>query len=286
LRIGRCSLVTVFALVVYGALLLWPAFSPGLVTLGSDLTHKTGISADGCGQLTGCTLSQSALPGRLTASPVNGTVVRWRVQSVGDSERLRILDPLGVPSLFRSSSATEPTPGGAAVTSTFSTSLPISIGDRIGVDSNETSGYLVFYYPVPGASFDTFQPQPASGATASPAARPDYNGELMLNADIKPTTYFVIGRRFPLPDGVLKVRVNVSNPGFIVAGGKGKANRLVKRVRKKVSAPGGVTLKLKPSKSARLQLQGTGSATGRVTLRFRPTGGGTSSQRFTAKLEL
>jgi hypothetical protein len=60
---------------------------------------------------------------------------------------------------------------------------------------------------------------------------------------------------------------------------------LVKRVKKKVSGAGQVTLKLRPSEAAQARLQRTGTAKGKVTLRFTPTGGSTSSQSFQAKLK-
>jgi hypothetical protein len=298
MRAGRRSLVSLYAMGVLGALLLWPASSLGLVTLGSDLSHEAVGSAGGCGQMSTCTFSQTSLTGRLTASPVNGTVVTWRVRGAAsdDHVRLRVLDPLGTASLFRSSSATEFVPVGDTI-STFATSLPISIGDRIGVDDDQfEAANLVAYYPGPGGGFETFEPEPANGATASPSSPADFNGELLLNADIKPNTVFVIGRPFPLPGGVLKLKLNLPNPGVVVAGGApkpqpptsaqaAKARKLVKGIKKPVSAPGEVTLKLKPTKATRERLRRNGKASGKVTVIFTPTGGSSSSQTFKVKLK-
>jgi hypothetical protein len=52
-----------------------------------------------------------------------------------------------------------------------------------------------------------------------------------------------------------------------------------------VSDAGQVTLKLRPSKAARARLERTGTAKGRVTLSFTPTGGSTNSQSFKARLK-
>ena len=69
----------------------------GTVTVGSSLSNFP-FQFLGCSTLfPSCTIYQSALPGATLTSPVDGTVVRWRMlgASVGHSYKLRVLAPLG-----------------------------------------------------------------------------------------------------------------------------------------------------------------------------------------------
>ena len=61
------------------------------VTIGSDLTVSEGTI--GCG--VPCTGVGTALPGRITESPITGVIVRWRVGDGVGQLTLRVARPAG-----------------------------------------------------------------------------------------------------------------------------------------------------------------------------------------------
>jgi len=122
-------------------------------------------------------------------SPVEGTIVKWRVASgSGGAVRLRVLRPAGGGKFTGAgTSALEMSDDSV---DTFTTSLPIKAGDAIGVDNE--SAALLFTTGVPGAFSEQFVPALADGA---PAAEPQLvkgpggatDLELQINADVQPT---------------------------------------------------------------------------------------------------
>src|SRR4051812_32913285 len=131
------------AAVAVAALALAVAASPGLAatTIGSDMTVSEGTL--GC--FGSCTGVQTVIPGRTTASPVTGVIVRWRVGDGFGQLRLRGARPApaypgddtytGAGRSELVTVTTTPSGGSGAppVISTFPTRLPVRAGDRIGV---------------------------------------------------------------------------------------------------------------------------------------------------------
>jgi hypothetical protein len=132
------------------------------------------------------TLFNTALPekGANLSSPVNGLIVRWRVQgAVGGPFTLRVLRPngSGAYTAVGSSSAATPTSEGVQ---TFSANIPVKSGDLIGVDpTNPTDKIGVA--AIAGAGFASLFPTPLEGATVAP--RPGISGkEIELSAEVQP----------------------------------------------------------------------------------------------------
>ncbi len=243
------------------------------VTIGSDFSPPASGST-----LCGCTMAQAALPGALVASPVNGTVVRWRIKAhpAGPGPfNLRVLRPLGTAALFLGTSAPESAPGGAIKES--GTSLPISIGDLIGVDS--PGGAAIEFVDAPGASRQVWGTIPANGATASPISSQEV--ENFLNADIEPTSTVTVAKPKADKKGTATLTVTVPNPGALAVTG-----RLVKSATAAPTAPGLVELKLRPTPKTRARLREKGKARGRVQVSFTPSFGQASSQSVRLKLRL
>jgi hypothetical protein len=125
-------------------------------------------------------------------SPIEGTIVTWRIASGSGSAavRLRVLRPAGAGKFIGvGTSALEMTSGSPL--DTFATSLPIKVGDVIGLDNE--SNALIFTTGVPGAYPEVFAPALADG---TPAAEPKLVSmgagggtdlKLQINADIQPT---------------------------------------------------------------------------------------------------
>src|SRR3954449_640164 len=61
------------------------------ITIGSDITASDGT--DGCGEP--CTAVITSIPGRTTASPITGVVVRWRVGDGVGQLAFRVARPAG-----------------------------------------------------------------------------------------------------------------------------------------------------------------------------------------------
>jgi hypothetical protein len=132
------------------------------------------------------TLFNTALPekGSNLSSPVNGLMVRWRVQgAVGGPFTLRVLRPNGSGAYTAVGSSAPATPTSEGV-QTFSASIPVKAGDLIGVDpTNPTDKIGVA--TVNGAGFASLFPSPLEGATVAP--RPVTSGkEIELAAEVQP----------------------------------------------------------------------------------------------------
>jgi hypothetical protein len=272
------------AVVVLGLALIWPASSFGVVTLGSDLSHNPDMSW-GCGGMA-CTASPITLPGRTVVSPVNGRVITWRVGGGSSgpavNARLRVIDPLGLTDLFRSSSALGSVPPGFGIY-TFSSSVPISIGDRIGLDDDHAGGGNLGGYSGSTGTYDVFQPIVADGATVAPAPGGPGVGELLFNADVVPNGVFLHPKKPKTKkSGTATIKFPAPNPGLLQIVSRG----FIEPITRPISAPGDVKLKLNPTRTTRKKLRRNGRAKGGITLTFTPVGGDPTSQTLKLKLRL
>jgi Ca2+-binding RTX toxin-like protein len=158
--------------------LVVPSAASAAVTIGSDLANPGQPS--GCNE--DCSVVQFALPGRATAAPSNGVVVRWRVRDSSGSMKLRVVRPAagGQGTGAGTSATVTVTPGAVA---TFDTRLPITAGDNIGV---ELLGQAILgVRDVGGAREAVWLPPLQDGQTRSPDEVND-NVENLYNADIEP----------------------------------------------------------------------------------------------------
>jgi hypothetical protein len=150
-----------------------------VVTIGSPLT-ATFSGTFGCS----CTFAQTALPGATIASPIDGTVVRWRVKAATGPGgfKLRVLRPAGFGADLGAGTSTTGTPVSTG-TQVFTTSLPIQAGDLIGLDpiSSEAVGAA----STSASTVALWQPPLADGATIGPNGTGSTT-ELAYNADVQP----------------------------------------------------------------------------------------------------
>jgi IPT/TIG domain-containing protein/PASTA domain-containing protein len=132
------------------------------------------------------TLFNTALPekGANLSSPVNGLIVRWRVQgAVGGPFTLRVLRPNGQGAYTAVGSSAPATPASEAV-QTFAANIPVKSGDLIGIDPTNSTD-KVGVASVAGAGFASLFPTPLEGATVAP--RPGVSGkEISLAAEVQP----------------------------------------------------------------------------------------------------
>jgi hypothetical protein len=278
------------ALVALGAMIA-PAPGHATVTVGSNLqrTPQLGVGCAGP-----CTFALSALdqptfatPGGLR-SPVNGTVVRWRIRTGGSATptAFRVIRPSGV-NLFTGAGASAAVTPALNTTSEFPVSVPIRIGDLIGINCcNPGTG--TYFRISDGDTLQWF-----SNLGTAPDAPDDSEGELLLNADIEPTSAFT-NTKAKAKKGKVKFIATLPNAGVIAAGdprdkklggkpAKGKGPQLLTRTSKTLAAPGKAKLSVKLSKAAQKQLAAKGKLTVRVRVVFTPEGGNAASKTLKVK---
>jgi hypothetical protein len=132
------------------------------------------------------TLFNTALPeaGATLASPVNGAVVRWRVQgAVGGPFYLRVLRPNGK-GAYEAVGKSAPATPTAPTLQTFETNLKIQAGDVIGVDPTNATDEIGVKTES-GAAYASLFPTPFDGSVVAPSKT--FSGEeIELSAEVLP----------------------------------------------------------------------------------------------------
>jgi IPT/TIG domain/PASTA domain len=180
-RAGRIGIIAM-ALAVAWALIAAVAASATTVTVGSVMPPVfTSTPFEGVRTQFNTTLPET---GASVASPVNGEIVRWKVQgAVGGPFKLRVLHPNGAGAYTATGTSQEVKPLGLGI-ETFSTQLPIHSGDLIAVDSaNPTDEIGVA--TVAGAGYGIFSAPPFEGSTNAPALSKS-GQEIELSAEVQP----------------------------------------------------------------------------------------------------
>jgi hypothetical protein len=185
---------------IAAAIALFSPSGAAAVTIGSDLAPNGGNSP--CAGGMPCTQAQTALPGAQITSPVDGTVVRWRLRPgqtgiSASNVRLRVLRPAGGGLFATVSSSTTQTTGvfGTPTTLTFPTQQPVRTGDNIGIDILSNPGNLTIETAglLSGYTIVRWQPPVADGIASSPNSTFTNSHELLLNADVDPATIAITG---------------------------------------------------------------------------------------------
>jgi IPT/TIG domain/PASTA domain len=184
-RRGALGQLRFLAIAAMGAwaLLAATAAQAATITVGSVL--PPGSLPTAFGQVE--TFFNTALPekGANLASPVNGTIVRWRMQDAeGGPFHLRVLRPNGSGAYTAVGTSNPVTPSGPGL-QTFSANLPIRAGDLIGVDPTNGTDKIGIVEAA-GASYAFIFPPPFEGATVAPSGTVA-GKEVMLSAEVQPT---------------------------------------------------------------------------------------------------
>ena len=289
-----------FAIVgALGALLALPSASYGIVTIGSDLgdANSVGIACVGgtCTRVQTSLPADDQMPGGV-ASTVNGTVVRWRIKSIASATQqpvaFRVISPAASGQFTGGGTSATTTPPDIDGVTTFASSIPIKIGDLLGLNVNNNVNEYFGISAGPNSG-QLFNPALAQGSTRTP--QNNTTEQLLVNADIEPTSKLTSVKKKAKKRGKVKLTIEVPNAGTLVAGDKkdkgvtavaaAKKPTLVKNKRMQLTAPATVNLLLKPTKAAKSRL-----ATGRTTkaklkIVFTPTGGSPSSKLLQIKLK-
>ena len=271
------------------ALLLAVGVSPAaaVVTIGSNLARVPNSAANYIPRptFTNVSLAPDRQASGGLSSPVNGTVLRWRIR-VGDSSRvtnLRIIRPLGSGLFTGAGTSASVTPPTAATTS-YPVQLPIRIGDYIGLDCCEPGVFqpdAEFFVTGNAAVRSEWQPRLADGGAAQAPLRT--NGyEIAINAEINPISTFTLGAVAGNRNkGTATITANLPNPGQLTGSGTGVKTAVITR---KVRAPGRVRLLIEAKGTKKRKLNSTGKVKVRPEITFTPTGGSASTQSVQVKL--
>lgn len=277
-------------------LLALPATAQATVTIGSSLQRAATASTGACAGAA-CTLAISALdPDRQAqdgiSSPVNGTITTWRIRTgiTPGPAALRVVRPLAG-GLYTSGGGTPQVTPTADGISTYPAQLPIQQGDLIGVDCCAGSSATFFTMSSPQTTRLDFEPGPlAAGPGTAPAGSDNF--EVLINADIEPTSAFTVTKVRRKKSGAISATVQLPNPGTLVAGdphdyalgAPGNKALLLKPGVLDVT-PGSVTVTTRPTQHARDILGRRGRLKVRVKILFTPKGGLPSSHTVKVKLK-
>jgi hypothetical protein len=291
-RLGRI-VVSVGVVVALAA----PATASATVTIGSNLGRAPQLSLSCFGGP--CTFALSALDNPVFAAtggvtaPVNGTVTTWRIRAGGGTTAtaFRVVRPLGG-GLFTGAGTSATVTPPASGTTAYSTQIPIKTGDLIGINCcDEVTGS--YFRISDGDTHQWFAPGLADGGAGEP---PDDNeGELLVNADIEPTSAFTVNGVQRSKHGKLLVTATLPNPGTLAAGdqkvavlsasaAKKKKPKLLKRSSVQVGGPTSTQLLVFPTKAAKVLLNEGKKVKAGLKLSFTPTGGTASTQIIKLKL--
>lgn len=185
----RKLLASAVALTVCLPAILAPAaIAAPTITVGSSLITKPTITQPFSGASVTVANASLADPEAHAVSPVDGTVVRWRLgpqPAAGASYSLDVLRPTGV-GTYVLAAASAAHSASAAWTEVFPTSLPIKAGDLIGLSVEAPAAQInLEVVPVTGPSLYFWDP---ALTDSSPAAAPQAGAfEVNFNADVRPT---------------------------------------------------------------------------------------------------
>jgi hypothetical protein len=282
-----------------GALLAVPSTSHGIVTIGSDLgdANSVGIACVGGS----CTRVQTSLPAddqsaNGFSSPVNGTVVRWRVKSIASATQqpiaFRVVSPAAGGQFTGGGTSATVTPPDIDGVTPFVSSIPIKIGDLLGLNVNNNVNEYFGISAGPNSG-RLFNPALAQGSTRPPQSTT--TEQLLVNADIEPTSKLTSVKKKAKKGGRVKLTIEVPNAGTLVTGDKkdkgvtavaaAKKPSLVKSKRIQASAPAELNVLLKPTKAAKAALAAGRKPKAKLKIVFTPTGGSPSTKLLQIKLK-
>lgn len=280
-RIGLLSVLAGFAVAANAS----PAGAT--VTIGSNLGRAPDVSSQNDPRPTFANFRLAPdrqAPGGL-ASPVNGTVVRWRIRAAGLTEvtNFRIIHHTGITQFSGAGTSPQVTPP-ANATTTYDVQLPIGVGDAIGLDCCDPGPAEFFVSDLSGFSvLSEWTPALGTPTSSSPYA-------IALNADIEPTNAFrVDGIVHNWKKGRATLTVVAPNAGQVIASGRGvlRTAALVTVPPPEVTpeSPNPAQLPIKATGKKKRKLNETGKVKLKLAVTYTPTGGSPNTQSVKVTLK-
>lgn len=265
IRNSGCALA---AAVVLTMLLMASVAQAALVTVGSPLTATFGSVMTGGNPGQNLTFANVTLPepGANVTSPVFGTVVNWRISgAIGGPFYLRVLHPAGGGQYTGAGRSGPGAPSNMGLQS-FQANLPIQAGDLIGLDDTTDTDFIGTANT--GATFAAWFPALADGSTRSPNVT-GLPTEIAFNADVRPVSNDInFGKVTKNKNrGTARLVVQVPDPGSLLLSGQG-----LKNFTAEATAPGDVTLRVKPKGRTKRKLNEDGKQKVKAKVTFSPAG--------------
>ncbi len=181
------ALLSAFAVALL-AVVAAPLAQAAPVTLGSPLTAPFEFAGE-CNFVLGCevTAVEMSEPGAVTASPVAGTVIRWRAEgtTLGSEYRINVLRA-NASGTYTATAVSPPAVSAGEPTETFGADLPIAVGEYVALSFPSGAGLSLLESP--GLTDEVFfEPPLAVGAEAAPAGSDLLGDESAFNAEVEPS---------------------------------------------------------------------------------------------------
>jgi hypothetical protein len=253
------------------------------VTVGSPLTETPLGHFAGSATEVNVALAE---PGARVASPVNGTIVSYRVDvAILGEFAIRTIRPAGGGAYTGIASSTRVTPSSFGLQS-FSANVPIQAGDLVGLDLGEDAG--VAQANVTGSTVNEWGNAGflADGETAPP--KNTYpNDELLFNAEVAASNIVTVGAtQRNKKKGTAILTLSLPNPGELTAGGTGVTVVPVGgAVTSQSVGAGDVQLLITTTGKKRKKLKAKGKVKVAVSLTYTPTLGDPATQSVQLKLK-
>jgi hypothetical protein len=248
------------------------------VTVGSPLTASITSNFGGTDTEINTALAE---PGAHVTSPVNGTIVTYRVM-VGPllgPYALRVMRPAAGGAYTGAGTSAVVNPAATGTTEKFTTSLPIRAGDFIGLDLVNPSS-RVASADVPGSTVVEWNPPLVADGASSPPNTVYPNKELGYNADVIPFNSLDVGKtKLNKKKGTATLNLTVPNPGTLTASGHG-----VRASTGQVAA-GTLGLVIKASGKKRKALKAKGKVKLNPVVTYTPTFGEAHTESVKVKLK-
>src|SRR3954447_2070423 len=172
------------SLIVAWALLTAANAQAAIVTVGNPLTASFYPNSVG----DPATFANFVLPeaGANVTSPVTGTIIRWRITgATGGPFRLRVLAPNGGVT-YTGAGVSEPHSPFSTATEPFTTNLPISAGELIGLDLPTGSDQIGFAASGGSGAAWGFWVPPLGEGEMRAGSTGSSDTEIGFNADVQP----------------------------------------------------------------------------------------------------
>jgi hypothetical protein len=308
MRVRRGRGLRLAALTAGACLALAMGFVPASsadVTFGANVNQVTSESGT-CGFASPserpCTFVNNVVPGQTMTAPCSGTVTRFRLNGFpkpANHYRLRVVRK-NADGSYTGTASSDPVSIGVEGVNEYATSLPITAGEEIGIDSLDSTedhglrwvgGSAVnsfYFYAFPADGGSAVPPSPAATfyylfnadiacATAGPAPAPQPapppSNEFKI-VSLKGTTLTLnLGSK-----GAVTIADGSAKPKKAKAASPSKAKPKLLKPSSASGGPGLATAKLKLTGPAKKTLKEKGKVKVKAKITFTPTGGAASTQ--------
>lgn len=237
---SRAPLRSLIALIAALTLAVVAAPAQGAITIGSNLGSAANANCPVNCTATNLSLGSDVAAGGLR-SPVNGTVTSWRFKSGsnGNQINLRVLKP-GAGVSFTGGATSAPQTATGGINGLFATSLPISIGDAVGLDAYNDA--LVMSTGVSAVQVSWTMPLLGQGSTRDGLTT--NTREVLVQAVVEPSNTLGFGKQVKnRKKGNARLTVDMPNAGLLSISGEGV--KVAGGASRTIAAPGPLTLTIK-----------------------------------------